>query len=170
MIIRFSKKLSEKIKESDLPVVPPADNPYLDWHAHVFRHQRAQYIMVSNSKSLFSIFIHGSGVTDFQKFFGRMSDTLRDTLHDLGADLIYQRIIALDIGSIRLAKAQDKRIIGSMNEHIGLALAILDEEEISPYDLSFRINEQILTIIKYASPKEAFLGLNMNQKDNTSGN
>jgi hypothetical protein len=159
MIIRFSKMLSDKIHESDLSVVSSAENPYLDWHAHIFRHRRAQYIMVSNSKSLFSIFMHVAGVTNFQRFFERMRDILRDTLHDIGADLIYQRIIAPNTGSILLAKAQDKRIISSMNDHIGFAKAILDDEEISPYDLSFRINENILTIIKYATPKEAFLGM-----------
>jgi hypothetical protein len=160
MIIRFSKMLSEKIHTPNLPTAPTADNPYLDWHATFFRAQRAQYIMVSNSKSLFSIFLHGSGVTNFQKFFERFSDTLRDTLHDLSADLIYQRIIAPDTGSIRLAKAQDKRIIGSMNEQTFYAQTFLNSEEISPYDLSFRVNELILSIIKYASPKEAFLGMN----------
>jgi hypothetical protein len=156
MIIRFSKKLSEKLKEPDLPVIPPAENPYLDWHATLFRAQRNQYIMVSNSKSLFSIFLHGSGVTNFQKFFERFSDTLRNTLQDLGADLIYQRTIAPDTGSIRLAKAQDRRIIGSMNEQVFFAKTILYEEEISPFDLSFKVNEFILSAIKYATPKEAF--------------
>ena len=166
MIIRLSKKLSEKIKEPDLPVVPPADNPYLDWHSHIFRHRRNQYIMVTNSKSMFSIFMHGAGITDFNKFYGRMSDVLKDTLHEIGAGLIYERIIAPHFASIRLAKAQDKKIIGSMNEHIFYAKDTLDMLDMNPYDLGFKVNEYILSIIKYASPKEAFLGMNAETGEN----
>jgi hypothetical protein len=156
MIIRFSKMLSEKIHTPNLPTAPMAENPYLDWHATLFRAQRNQYIMVSNSKSLFSIFMHGAGITDFNKFYKRMGDSIKDTMHDIGADLIYQRIIAPNAGSIRLAKAQDRRIIGSMNEQVFFAKTILYEEEISPFDLSLRVNEFILSAIKYATPKEAF--------------
>ncbi len=110
--------------------------------------------------------MHGAGITNFQRFFERFSDTLRDTLHDLGADLIYQRIIVPDTGSIRLAKAQDKKIIGSMNEHIFYAKDTLDMLDMNPYDLGFKVNEYILSIIKYASPKEAFLGMNAETGEN----
>jgi hypothetical protein len=156
MIIRFSKMLSEKIHTPNLPTAPTAENPYLDWHATLFRARRNQYIMVSNSKSLFSIFMHGAGITDFNHFFDRMCEMLKYVLCDIKADFIYQRIIAPNTGSICLAKAQDRRIIGSMNEQVFFAKTILYEEEISPFDLSFKVNEFILSTIKYATPKEAF--------------
>jgi hypothetical protein len=148
--------LSEKIHTPNLPTAPTAENPYLDWHATLFRARRNQYIMVSNSKSLFSIFMHGAGITDFDKFYKRMGESIKDIMHDIGADHIYQRIIAPDAGAIHLAKAQDRRIIGSMNEQVFFAKTILYEEEISPFDLSFKVNEFILSTIKYATPKEAF--------------
>ena len=159
MIIRPSKRLSEKLKEPALPASPLCANPFLDWHAHLFIHRRAQYIMVSNSASLFSVFMHGAGVTDFTTFYKRMNDTLKDVLHGIGADRIFQEIIAPNSRKVRLAKSQDRRVIGAMNDNIQFAKAVLDDEQISPYDLSFRINKNIHLFLKEGYPVEAFLGM-----------
>jgi hypothetical protein len=118
MIIRLSKKLSVKIKEPNLPWLPPDSNPFLDWHAHLFTCNRAQYIMATNSTSLFSVFMHGAGVTDYGEFISRLSDTLKEVLHEIGADLIFHRIIVPGLKDVRFAKSQDRRVIGSMNPKV----------------------------------------------------
>jgi hypothetical protein len=159
MIIRLSKKLSAKIHEPDLPVLPPDANPYLDWHAHLFTFNRAQYIMVTNSASLFSVFMHGAGVTDYGEFIDRLSDTLKDVLHGISADLIFQKIIVPGRKEVRFAKAQDKRIIGSMNDNIQFAKVVLETEEISPYDLSLRMKDYIHLSLGPVYPIEAFLSM-----------
>ncbi|OGJ90196.1 MAG: hypothetical protein A2487_02650 [Candidatus Raymondbacteria bacterium RifOxyC12_full_50_8] len=145
MIIRFSQKLADKIKEPGLSPAPMAENPFLDWHAHLFIHQRAQYILVTNSQSLFSVFFFGKGVSDFNWFYKRMSETLGEVLHDMGADLIYQRAIIPNTGQIHLAKSQDKKVISSMNELVFAAKDWLDDGDVSPYDLAFKVNEMVLS-------------------------
>ena len=54
MIFRLSQKLNAKIKVGALSVVPLDENPYADWSAHLFTVDRTQYIILSNTKSLYS--------------------------------------------------------------------------------------------------------------------
>jgi hypothetical protein len=157
MVIRLSKKLSTKIHEPDLPAIPPDSNPYLDWHAHLFTCNRAQYIMVTNSTSLFSVFMHGAGITDVCEFIDRLNDTLKDVLHGIGADPIFQKIIVQGMKEVRFAKAQDRRVIGSMNDNISFAKYVLGNEGASPYDLSLRMKDYIHLSLGSVYPVEAFL-------------
>ena len=159
MIVRLSQKLARKLKERDLSVVPVHENPYLDWHAHLFTHRRSQYIMVTNCASLFSVFMHGAGVTNISRFYDNFSANLHGILRELNADLIYQRIIAPVAGNICPAKAQDRKIIGTMNEIVFESKYTLDMVNISPYDLSFKINENNMRLIKYKTPREMFMGM-----------
>jgi hypothetical protein len=59
MILRLSARLAKKIKAPVLPRAGKADNPFLDWHCSLFTFKRSRYMIVSNSTSLFSVFMHG---------------------------------------------------------------------------------------------------------------
>ncbi|NOZ21562.1 MAG: hypothetical protein GXP25_10795 [Planctomycetes bacterium] len=39
-------------------------NPFADWPAHLFAADRVQYILATNTPSLYSMAIHGRGITD----------------------------------------------------------------------------------------------------------
>ena len=54
MIFRLSQKLSTKIKVGTLGALPLHENSLADWSAHVFVAGRTQYILLSNTKSLYS--------------------------------------------------------------------------------------------------------------------
>jgi hypothetical protein len=47
------QKLNTKIKAGTLPTLPLDDNPYADWSAQLFLADRTQYILVSNTRSLY---------------------------------------------------------------------------------------------------------------------
>jgi hypothetical protein len=59
MVFRLSQKLGKKLKEGTLPSLPPDENPYADWSAHLFTADRTQYIIVTNTKSLYSVVMFG---------------------------------------------------------------------------------------------------------------
>lgn len=59
MIFRLSQKLATKLKEGNLPTVPLDSNPYADWSAHLFTADRTQYIIVTNTKALYSVVMYG---------------------------------------------------------------------------------------------------------------
>ena len=64
MIFRLSQKLNAKIKAGTLPALPLDENPFADWSAGLFLVGRTQYILLSNTKSLYSTVLPGKGVTD----------------------------------------------------------------------------------------------------------
>jgi hypothetical protein len=54
MIFRLSAKLTVKLKLRPSEVLPPDPNPFADWSAHLFPADRTQYLIISNTASLYS--------------------------------------------------------------------------------------------------------------------
>ena len=87
MIFRLSQKLNAKIKAGTLRTLPLNENPFADWSAHLFVAGRTQYILLSNTMSLFSTVMHGKGITNEKTFIERALSSLR-----LAFRTFYQRI------------------------------------------------------------------------------
>jgi hypothetical protein len=172
MIFRLSQKLATKLKESNLPAVPLDENPYADWSAHLFTVDRTQYIIVANTRALYSAVFYGRGITDYSEFINRALSALRDFMEDDGQSFVYQRLIAPTSGSVRFAKALDRSVTGSINELVRIATFILENDEISPHDLGFKLNDVLLSALGptkkdgYGKPKEAFKALGEGMKVN----
>ena len=63
MIFRLSQRLNAKVKAGVLRALPLHENPLADWSAHLFVAGRAQYLLLSNTASLYSTVMYGKGVT-----------------------------------------------------------------------------------------------------------
>jgi hypothetical protein len=59
MIFRLSQKLSKKIKEGRLSALAREDNPIADWSTALFIADRTQYILLSNTMTLYSMVMGG---------------------------------------------------------------------------------------------------------------
>jgi hypothetical protein len=59
------------IKAGTLPVLLPEENPLADWSAQLFLADRTQYILLSNTNSLYTTVIFGKGVTSDIGFIER---------------------------------------------------------------------------------------------------
>jgi len=156
MIFRLSQKLNTKLKAGTLSSMPLDQNPFADWSAHLFVAARTQYILVTNSTSLYSVVVYGKGVTDGNIFVQRFLSSLSEFLADDGQQFVYRQFIAPASGSVRFAKAVDRSVTGSMNDMIFHAKACLIEDELSPYEVGFKLNEIPFSSLKYASPKKVF--------------
>jgi len=165
MILRLSQTLAKKLKEDTLPSVPPDANPYADWSAHLFRADRTQYIIVSNTKSLYSVVMYGKGITDYSDFIDRALSSLREFMEADGQAFVYQRFIAPTGRSVRFAKALNRSVTGSMNELVKFAKFLLEEGELAPFDIGFKLNDFLLSALApskkdgYGKPNEAFKAL-----------
>jgi hypothetical protein len=165
MILRLSQTLTKKLKEGRLTSVPLDDNPYADWSAHLFRADRTQYIIVSNTKSLYSVVMYGKGIADYSDFIDRALSSLREFMEADGQAFVYQRFIAPTGRSVRFAKALDRSVTGSMNELVKFAKILLEEGELAPFDIGFRLNDFLLSALApskkdgYGKPNEAFKAL-----------
>jgi hypothetical protein len=161
MIIRLSQKLATKLKEGNLPSVPLDENPYADWSAHLFVVDRTQYIIVANTKSMYSVVLYGKGITDDSEFISRALSALGQFMEDDGQSFVYQRLIAPTAASVKFAKALDRSVTGSINELVKFATYYLQDDEISPHELGFKLNDILLSALSlkkggYGKPKEVF--------------
>jgi hypothetical protein len=172
MIFRLSQKLATKLHETALLSVPLDENPYADWSAHLFTVARTQYIIVANTKSMYSVVFYGKGITDYSEFISRALSALREFMEDDGQSFVYQRLIAPTAVSVKFAKALDRSTVGSINELLKFATYYLQDDEISPHDLGFRLNDILLSALSsekrgYGKPNEAFKGLAEGMKANS---
>ncbi len=159
MVIRLSQKLSKKIDETPTKIAPLDENPMADWSGHLFSADRTQYLILTNTASLYSAVLYGRGVTDGGRLIERGLAAVRDVMVDDGLGFIYLRLVAPSAARVLFSKTLNRSVTGSMNDLINCAKVWLTEEELSPYDASFKLNEMPMSAIKYANPKEALLKL-----------
>jgi hypothetical protein len=94
MILRLSRKLNTKIKAGKLSEMLLDENPYADWSCHLFTADRTQYIIMSNTPSLYSCVMYGKGITDDSRFIGRALSTIREFYGDCnGGRLVAARLL-----------------------------------------------------------------------------
>ena len=156
MIFRLSQKLNGKIKVGSLPTLPIDQNPFADWSATLLIANRIQHILLTNTRSLYSVVMLGKGVVDEGDFIERALRTLGEFTADDGLQFIYQRFIAPSSATVRFSKAVDRSVTGSMNDLVLHATDWLTEGERSPHEVGFKLNEIPFSSLKYAMPREAF--------------
>jgi phosphoribosyl-ATP pyrophosphohydrolase len=156
MILRLSQKLNKKIKAGTLSEKPLDDDPYADWSCHLFTADRMQYVIVTNTKSLYSTVMYGKGITDDSRFIDRVVSSLREFTESDGQAFVYQKFIAPSSATVSFAKALNRSVTGSMNDMIYHAQLWLIKEELSPFDVGFKLNEMPMSALGYANPKDAF--------------
>ena len=165
MIFRLSHKLNTKIKAGALRALPLNENPYADWSAHLFAADRTQYVILSNTKSLYSTVMYGKGSTNDSHFIQRALGSIREFMEADGQEFAYHRFIAPACTSVRFAKALNRSVTGSMNDLIGHAIAWLTEGDLSPHDVGFKLNNVFLSALAVGpsassgKPREAFKSL-----------
>jgi hypothetical protein len=157
MIIRLTQKLAQRIKVNLSRNLPLAEDPFADWSAHLFTAQRAHYIIMTNARSLYSIVMHGGGVTNDDKFVYDALFHLRELMKLDGALPIYHRFIVPTTRIIHFSRTNDKKVLGSMNDFIFQAKWILREPTSTPFDAAIQINKGPMSMLNYANPKEALV-------------
>jgi len=156
MILRLSQKLNTKIKAGKLSEMPLNDNPYADWSCHLFSADRTQYMIVTNTPSLYSTVMFGRGITNDSHFIERTLSSLREFTEYDGQSFVYQKFVAPASGTVSFAKALNRSVTGSMNDMIQCEKIWLIDEELSPFDVGFKLNEMPMSALGYAKPKDAF--------------
>src|SRR4051794_13305751 len=116
MIFRLSQKLNAKIKAGPLATVPLEENSFADWSAGLVLAGRRQYILVSNTKSLYATVVPGQGITSASDFIERTLSSIREFMEEDGKGAAFERFIAPACESVLFAKALNRSVTGSMND------------------------------------------------------
>jgi hypothetical protein len=164
MNFRLSQKLSSKIKEGSLRALPLHENPFADWSAQLFAADRTQYIILTNTKSLYSVVMYGKGITNDNSFILRALSNIREFMEADGQEFVYEKFIIHAGATVRFAKALDRSVTGSMNDMIKHAKYWLAHGDIAPFDVGFRLNEIPMSAlavgtVPYGIPREVFNAL-----------
>ena len=93
MIVRVSAKLGKKIHLTPPKSLPLDENPFADWSTHLFTADRTQYILITNTASLYSMVMFGRGITDDCQFLDRITSYMGEFIRDDGFGFIYERLI-----------------------------------------------------------------------------
>lgn len=158
MIFRLSQKLAKKIRVKQLqPSQPLASNPYTDWSASLFTANRSQYIILTNTPSLYVCIIPGRGVSNHGAFVKQSLEAIRWALEDHDLHETYHRDIIPSAKSIEFAKALDRSTTGSMTEQIKYAQCVFEEDSLEPHRVARKLNKHhILSQTDYEIPTEYF--------------
>lgn len=161
VILRLSQKLAKKVGESPSRVLPPDANPFADWSAHLFTADRTQYIVISNTASMYSAVMFGAGITWDGELIQRALSQVREVMEDDELEFFYERFVAAASGTVRISKSLNRSVTGLMNEFVAHAKFWLAEGELSPYEVSFKLNEMPMAPHKYANPREVLKSLSV---------
>ncbi len=167
MILRLSQKLATKIKITPRRALPLDSNAFADWSARLFTAECVQYIILTNTASLYSTVMYGRGISSDSDFFDQGLGCIREFMVDDGQEFIFRRFIAPSAKSVDFSKALNRSVTGSMNDLVYHAQMWLTEGDLSPHDTSFKLNEIPMSVIGYANSREALksLGLERNVPD-----
>lgn len=156
MILRISDDLGRKIKDRPTKVLALDANRYADWSTRLFTESRAQYIMITNSASLYTMIMFGTGINDSLTFTSRVTSYIGEFTRADGFELIYERFISFSTLLVSFSKALNRRVTGSMNDLEFQAKTILNRGTVSPWDVSLKLNEIPFSYLMYNRPREAF--------------
>jgi hypothetical protein len=151
MIIRLSSKLAEKVKVPLNQTLEADANPFTDWSANLFRIGNVQYIIVTNTASLYSVLFEGRGITTADKLLTSFLHNIEALLQRDEHRTAFGQFIKPLADDIHFSKALNSSVIGSMVDLVHLAEhRITDGEPL--LEVSSRINEAPMSYLKYESP------------------
>jgi hypothetical protein len=161
MFIRFTDKLSKKLKLGRISRIEKYPGPFLEWYAHLFSVQRTQYILVTKATSLYTVIMYGRGVVDDNIFLKQFFSFLREKMEEIEGRMIFERIIAPNSARITLSKTINKSVLGSINDMVNMSKFVVESEDMSPFDLSDFLNNTPFKFINYQSPLAAFKSMKL---------
>jgi len=140
MIFRLSNKLQTRFGLDGLLEAPAHANPFADWSCHLFVAIRKQFILLTNTSSLYSCVMPARGIIHGSFFVIRAIDTIRGFTADDGKQLLYRKYIAPEIGKINFAMPSDSSVIGSITDHVMTAQQLL-HGGMPASEVGYRLNE-----------------------------
>ena len=159
MIFRVTQKLAKKIKAAPVAGLPPPENAFLDWTANSFMVSRWQFILLTHSRSLYSVVMAGKGIVSEETFVGRSLKGLSDSMALDGIGFLFDDYISPNTDPVTFCVTGDRRVLGSMNDMIFHARMHLLESGLPLALVNMRLNKMPMSMLELHFPKLALLSL-----------
>ena len=155
-IFRLTAKMAGKIGVALTEALPPDENPFADWTAHLFTVRRTQYVILMNTAALYAVILPGRGMADEDRFLRLSLDGIRDYMRADGCEPLFERFIAPSTGPTSFAKTGDRRVLGSLNDLVRLATFDL-EDGLPTFEASRQVNMAPMSFLKGDNPRRALV-------------
>lgn len=152
MLFRVTRKLAKKLKLEPIAALPPADNPLLDWTANLFMVGRQQYIIVTNSTTLYTVLIPGRGNASGEAFAKNALTEIRAMLENDELSPLGKSLPADPSENLVFCRASDRHVLGSMNDFVFITAVTASYSELMVEDSSEQHNQAPMKMIGYRHP------------------
>lgn len=156
MRYRLTTQLMADFQIASLPLLPLADDPLTDWTLRSFVTARKQYVIVTNTLTLYSALLPARGLRSDRQLFAQALVALRDVMDRDDLSMIYTRHISPHTEEVELSKALNRSVTSSMSDLILHAKDWLAAEECTQDITAERLNNIPFAPLKYRTPREAF--------------
>jgi len=160
MLFRPTQKLATKIKLGKRTEKPLEQVALVDWSANLFVTDRKQFILLSNTQSLYSCIVPAAGIVNESKFVDAAMQTIENFMREDGLIDIFEKFILGSDPTVQFAKALNRSVTGSMNDHIFAAKLYLGDK-LHLNEVGRRLNKTPMSTLrdkegrKYNSPDRA---------------
>src|SRR5512133_791999 len=123
LIFRVTQKLATKLKIAPAITLPRADDPLTDWTANLFVANRSQYLIVTNSATLYSVIFAGRGIAKPEHFIERAYAAIMAQMVQDGCGALFKERIIPAGNEVVFSKTGDRKVMGSINDLVRCAKA-----------------------------------------------
>lgn len=156
MILRLSDKMSKRIGLRPIESLPLSANPFADWSSHVFAVGRSEYILSTNTATLYSVIYEARGIKGETAFRSNMLAQLRAAMIDDGFEFHYKRLIDVESDTVSYSKAFSRSVIGSMNDMVEMATFSIEVQRKTLTETFQVLNGTTFSVLERKSPRTAF--------------
>jgi len=159
MLFRPTQKLATKVKLGKRIEKPVEQNALADWSANLFVSNRLQFILLSNTQSLYSFVMPGKGISSESKFIDGAIHAMEEFMCEDGLGDAFANFVLPSTQTIHFGKALNRSVTGSMNDHIFAAKIYLEDNEL--HEVGRLLNQTPLSVLvdeegeNYNSPDQA---------------
>lgn len=158
MVVRITAKLAEKLGATPREALPADPDLFADWSANLFTADRRQYILITNTRTLYSAVMTGRGVTSPETFLSAMRSHLAECMAYDELGTAFDRLILPAMDTTAFSKALNRSVTGSMNDLIRMAEFHI-ADGLSLIDISYHLNTAPMSYLGYDNPRTAFRSL-----------
>jgi len=164
MIFRLSHAIATKIKVTPKVSLPRDRNPFADWSADLFTVDEVQYIILTNTRSLYTLVMDANGIEDKGQFLDAALSQLRECLPADGLEVAFRDFIGPASRKARFSKALNKAVTGSVNDLVYHAQVHLIRYNVPPNEIFCTLNDMPMSYLHHKSPRVAFRAMSMERE------
>ena len=156
MNLGFTEKAAKRIHLPSLPA--PEFNEYSirDWSVAFFFVNRSPHFLVMSANTLLSCVFYGNGINDTTSFIKTLSHSLDDLFEAYGQELIFRNFVEPRSHETFYFKSFSKSLIASLNSNINHIKKSNFFGDLTPLEMSIKLNQMPIGAINYASAHENF--------------